>query len=235
MANTPRSRQQEVYERLRSDILSGELKPGQRLRFNDICQSYDVSVGVIREALSRLAEQRLVTVTHQSGYAVMELSRRDLEALTSARRLIEGVALAEAIAKGDVDWESEVLAVHHRLASLPHAENTDEWGEVHREFHETLLRGCDNPYLISVAAELRDAAEVYRRWSLVFDTKHTRDIPAEHKEIVDAVLAGDAPLAGTLLDTHIALTTERLIEAEVLHDGEPGDAVVDAKTSGDKQ
>lgn len=216
MPATPKTRQEEVYLRLRGDILGGAVRPGERLRFNDICAQYGVSVGVMREALSRLVEQGLVTVTHQSGYSVMSLSPQDLEDLTFARKAIEGLAIRHAVTLGDVTWESNVLAVHHRLAALPHAEATDEWAAVHREFHETLLAGCGNEHLTDVATQLRDSAEVYRRWSLAFADSTERDIPGEHKAIVDAVMAGDADLAAGRLEAHIALTTRLLLASSGL-------------------
>jgi DNA-binding GntR family transcriptional regulator len=213
------TRQEAAYSSLRRDILMGNLKPGQKLPFNLLCPQYNVSVGVIREVLSRLVEQDLVVSAPQQGYTVKAISRADLLHLTTARREIETLTLRHALAEGDVMWESELLAALHRLSSCPMEDHnnpgslTEPWVRLHQEFHETLLDGCNNPRLTGVAKHLRASAELYRQWSAQTDESHTRDIAAEHKAIVDAALARDTKRAVKLLDAHIALTTELILQS----------------------
>ena len=213
-----KTRQEEAYTAIRADILSGRLEPGQKLPFSDLAASYPFSIGVIREALSRLVEQELVVSAPQQGFSVTPISARDLVNLTVARREIESLTLRHAVAEGSVAWQSEVLAAHHRLASIPivYAEDTarvsEEWAQAHSTFHETLLLGCDNPRLTSVATQLRASAELYRRWSVPLGHGEARDIASEHRALMDAVLARDADLACRLLDEHISMTTELLLD-----------------------
>lgn len=220
-----KTRHEAVFSRLRSDILTGKLQPGSKLPFSSLCEHYDASVGVIREALSRLLEQGLVRSAPQQGYFVTAISRNDLVGLTTARREIETLTLRLAIADGDTTWESEVLAAHHRLAQCPVTDDDDpdriseEWATLHRVFHETLLVGCGNPWLIDIAADLRASAELYRRWSIPKGQEHSRDIAGEHRAITDAVIARNAGLASLLLSQHISLTTELLLETGLVDDG----------------
>jgi DNA-binding GntR family transcriptional regulator len=220
MVAESKTRHEQVYRSLRADILSGRLQPGQKLPFAELSERYGFSVGVIREALSRLAEQDLVTNTPQQGFCVTALSERDLRNLTQARCEIETLTLRHAIAEGDIDWQSQVLATHHRLANTPMMEPDDpesfseDWAEAHRLFHETLLEGCDNPRLTGIATQLRASAELYRRWTAPLSEGKTRDVAREHREIVDAVIARDADLAAKLLNDHISLTTRILLEAQ---------------------
>lgn len=204
---------------LRSDILAGRLVPGQRLPFVELSANYPFSVGVTREALSRLVEQGLVQSEPQKGYYVTPISRTDLVHLTVARREIEALTLRHAMEDGGVAWESELLAAHHRLAATPltvegdAARFSEEWSEAHSVFHETLLLGCENPRLTAIATQLRASAELYRRWSLPLGHAESRDVAGEHRGIVDAVLAHDTDLAIARLDAHIALTTNLLLES----------------------
>jgi DNA-binding GntR family transcriptional regulator len=220
-----KTRHEAVFSRLRSDILTGRLQPGSKLPFSELCEHYDVSVGVLREALSRLLEQGLVRSAPQQGYFVTAISRSDLVHLTTARREIETLTLRLAIADGDTTWESEVLAAHHRLAQCPVTADDDpdrvseEWASRHRVFHETLLIGCGNPWLTDIAADLRASAELYRRWSIPKGHERDRDIVGEHRAIMDATLARDAELASALLARHITLTTELLLETGLVDDG----------------
>lgn len=227
MAPKTKTRQEKAFNALRADILAGRLTPGQKLPFAELCADYSVSVGVIREALSRLAEQGLVQVEPQLGFRVTSISEADLVHLTEARREIETLTLRHAFAEGGVAWESEVLAAHYRLGRCPQLDPedpdrlNDDWVEAHAVFHHTLLDGCENPRLKSIALQLRDAAELYRRWSVPLGHRPERDIAGEHQALVDAVMAGDVAEAVRVLDRHIALTTELLLESGLIEPSEP--------------
>lgn len=207
-----------MFGSLRADILAGRLTPGSRLPFAELCARYDASMGVLREALSRLAEQGLVRVEPQQGYRVTPLSVEDLADLTAARVRIEGLVLREAIAEGDLGWESQVIALLHTLARTPQTDPDDParlgeaWTRAHAAFHAGVLAGCGNRRLRAVADGLRDSAELYRQWSLPLGHAGDRDIAGEHRALLDAVLERDADNAVTVLTRHIEHTTEVLLD-----------------------
>jgi DNA-binding GntR family transcriptional regulator len=227
MATGP-SKAERVYTRLRADILSGRLQPGERLRYTELCERYDTSMGVLRESMLRLAEQGLARGEPQQGFQVTPLSADDLRELTEARRDIEALTLRRAIADGDVEWEARLLAAHHRLSrtSIIDPDDpkrlTDAWVAAHADFHEVLLNGCANRRLKSMATALRDSAELYRRWSLPFGHEPDRDVGSEHVAILEAAVARDTERAVDLLVGHIDRTTNSLM-ASPTHDGaDPG-------------
>lgn len=206
-----------VFGQLRADILAGRHLPGHRLRYGELCERYQTSMGVIRESLLRLAEQGLVRGEPQHGFQVASLSASDLRELTDARRELETLTLRYAIADGDVDWESRIIAAHHRLSRAPQLDPddpdrlSDAWVAAHADFHNTLLAGCANQRLKSIAASLRASAELYRHWSVPLGHDAGRDIAAEHAEILAAVLAGDPDRASSCLSAHVELTTSILL------------------------
>lgn len=226
--------QERVHSQVRADILGGRLHPGQRLRFAQLCEDYGASVGVVREAMSRLAEQGLVTAEAQQGVKVVSISRDDLIQLTQARVCVETYALRLAISEGDLAWESKLLASHHALERTPMlAEGgtphlNDSWSAAHAVFHENLLSGSSNLRLCSIAANLRDSAEIYRRWSVSEVKGAARDIPAEHRAILEATLARDADRAAALLQQHFELTTKLLLDSDLVED--PADGAVSTGT-----
>ncbi|WP_415856231.1 GntR family transcriptional regulator [Sinomonas sp. G460-2] len=219
-----RTRHEQAYERLREDILGGRLQPGQKLRFAELGATYDASVGSLREALSRLVEQGLVRSEPRRGFRVTPITETGLKNLTAARREIEVAVLRHAIEEGDLTWESELLAAHHRLASTPMltAEDppvmSDEWAQAHADFHEALLAGCANPLLVGIAHDLRAPAELYQRLSVPLGQGRERNVGAEHREIMAAALARDAARACELLDTHISRTTDILLASGLVAD-----------------
>ncbi|MEV5706183.1 FCD domain-containing protein [Actinoallomurus sp. NPDC052274] len=209
-------RAEQVYQRLRADIFNATLAPGQRLKFPDLCATYDISVGVAREVLTRLAAERLVVSKAHQGYTVVELSGDELADLTTARVHIESLVFRESVLHGDASWEAQVLAAHHLLSRTPlptdvGSDAMQEWSRAHEAFHQSLLGGCPSRRLRETAQTLRDEAELYRRWAGPLGTEPDRDLAGEHKALADAALARDADRAATLLRDHIAHTTEILI------------------------
>jgi DNA-binding GntR family transcriptional regulator len=207
------ARTEAVLDRLRDDILAGRLAPGSRLRFADLGDRYGASMGVTREALSRLAEQGLVVSERNLGFQVISLSARDLVDLTETRCQLEGTALAMAVEYGGLDWESNLLAAHHILRRTPMRAADDrlsgDWVLAHSRFHTALVEGCPNERLKALASSQRDTAEVYRHWS----SGAKRDTDAEHRELCDAALARDVARACALLVEHLVETARILLEA----------------------
>lgn len=215
MAASSITRSDAIYQRIRGDILAGRLSPGTRLPFADLCQRYEASTGVLREALPRLVEQGLVVSEPQIGFRVIAVSAEDLRHLTEARIAIETLVLRQSVEHGDLGWESSVLASHHRLSRLPilTAAGTinEEWLSAHAVFHRAILHACPNPRLRHIADLLHDSAEIYRCWSAESGQEHGRDVPAEHRRILEMVLDRDADAAVAALADHIECTTRMLL------------------------
>jgi DNA-binding GntR family transcriptional regulator len=209
------TRTEEVYGVLRAELLNGLLVPDQKLRLVEISRRFGVSQSVVREALTRLAEQNLVVSTPQRGFRVRGLSIEDISDLTETRVEIESVALRLAIERGDVHWETGVLAAHHILERTSFVKDdetvNEEWSIHHRNFHQALLAGCNNARLEGIAQALRDNAELYRRWSWVRADDHHRDIASEHRQLKDFALAREADSAIALLTEHIERAPRQLI------------------------
>lgn len=219
VSSRPRTRVAEVHAEIRDAILGGRLKPGERLSPGVIAQDSGVSLSVVREALTRLAEQGLVLARPRQGFQVIDLSREDLLDLTATRLDIETLAARRSVERGDVGWRADVLAAHYKLEHTPQFVEgstppvlTEEWARAHEEFHHLLLAACGSNRLLDIAETLRTAAEVYRRWSTPMAGTAKRDIAGEHRAILEAVQAGDAELAAKNLATHISHTTDVLIE-----------------------
>jgi DNA-binding GntR family transcriptional regulator len=214
------TRTEQVYAQLRNDILSGRVLPGTRLRFAELMERYDCSTSVVREGLTRLAEQGLVQSEPQHGFHVTSLSLEDLEDLTTARCELEGLVLRISIEHGDIAWESELVAAHHALDRTPMETETDpalmteEWTNAHARFHAALLAGCPNQRLRNMALSLRDAAELYRRWSRPIGHDDHRDVRGEHRALVEAALRADGAAAVRLLEEHLRRTTRALGASE---------------------
>ena len=215
VATTPPTRTEQVYDLLRSDLLNGVLQPDQKLKMVELTERFGVSQSVIREALTRLTEQGLLVATPQRGFRVRDLSIEDIAELTETRIQVESLALRLAVQRGDLQWETGILAAHHRLERTPVSRDdgtfNEDWSVQHRDFHQALLTGCSNRRLESVANSLRDSAELYRRWYWVLTDDHQRDLAAEHRQLKELALARDADRAIAVLTEHIDRAPSLLI------------------------
>jgi len=226
MATAAPTRTEQVYARMRADILAGHWTPGAKLPFAELVARYGGSTSVIREGLTRLVEQGLVQAEPQHGFRVVALSIDDLDDLTTARCELEGLVLRLSIEAGDLEWESAIVAAQHTLERTPMTARgeewaggtdddpgalSDEWRAAHARFHNALIAGCPNVRLRTMASSLRDAAELYRSWSGPLGHDQHRDIPSEHEAIAEAALSRDADRAVAELTTHLRRTADLLI------------------------
>lgn len=203
----------DVYEQLRHDIISCRLLPGSKINIQALVQKYEVSLGAVREALSKLSAEGLVNAKAQRGYTVADVSPEDLAELTDARVRIEQECLKLAIAKGGLDWETDIVAALHRLSHTPYTMPGDpavldqRWVKAHREFHRSLVSACGNRWLLRIRAQLYDQSERYRQLSVPL-ARTERDVALEHRNIAEAVIGRDAARACTAIASHMWTTTQ---------------------------
>jgi GntR family transcriptional regulator, carbon starvation induced regulator len=209
--------QEQVYQRVRADILAGKLRPGQRLKLAALRAEHRVSLSVVREALTRLAEQKLARLQPQQGFEVASLSVPDILDLTAVRIAIEGLALRRSIELGDVAWEARLVAANHVLGATPRDDVSDgtrrmseAWAAAHASFHAALIDACGSPILRDICRSLYDASEFYRRWTYS-ETGFSRDVVVEHRALMEAALARDTERAVTLLSRHFENTTRTVL------------------------
>lgn len=205
-----------AVERLRGDILSGHLRPAERLRIQALTERYGIGATAIREALSRLVTDGLVDSEDQRGFCVTPVSREDLTDLTQTRVEVECGALRLALAHGGIDWESNVLSAFHRLQRTPapsSPELHEAWAAVHRQFHEALLAGCASPWTLRLCRLLYDQSERYRNLAEQYTSEKNRDAAKEHRELMEAAMARDAGRATQLLAEHFWGTTGIILKS----------------------
>ena len=212
-----------VYERMRSQVLSGLIRPGQKLKIQELVEQMEANQGAVREALSRLASEGLVAAEPQKGFRVRPISRAELLDLTQVRIGIESQCLTRALKMGDLRWESGVMAAYHELSKTPEKARdpdtpaprlrmNESWSESHGRYHEALTSACDSPWLMRLRAQLFAQAERYRRLSVPLDNEN-RDVNAEHRAIMEAAIARDDKRACELVTDHFNTTAETLLKA----------------------
>ena len=93
-----------TFEKIKKDIIFGELAPGVKLKLDALKGRYSASVSTLRETLNRLASEGFVDAEEQRGFFVTQVSREYLIEITNLRILLECHALAASVQNGDADW-----------------------------------------------------------------------------------------------------------------------------------
>ncbi|MBL8574896.1 MAG: FCD domain-containing protein [Hyphomicrobiaceae bacterium] len=210
-----RSLVEAAYGSIRHDILAGVLAPGEKLRVEMLKDRYAVGASTLREALTRLVGESLVTSEEQRGFRVAPVSLTDFRDISATRTFIELEALRQSLTHGDDIWEAQLVATYHRMSKVEarYAEDPDAVGDEYelrnREFHRALVSACPSRWLLNFQATLMQQSERYRRLALAI-APIDRDVRAEHKAIFDAVLEHDIDKACEMDRVHIERTLEVL-------------------------
>jgi hypothetical protein len=207
LIDTPATLSGAAYQRLRRDILEGELSPGHKLRIEEACARTGTTSTPVREALNLLAMEGFVERREQRGFVVAEISPAELAELTDTRCWVETIALREAIAHRTTEWEEQLVLAFHRLARTPRStdaamfQDNPDWEMMHQAFHAALIATCPSRFMIGFCRHLSDHAVRYRR--LAMTTAYPRrDIMAEHRMIMEAAIDGRADDAMAALERH---------------------------------
>jgi len=210
-----RSGSERAYRRLRDEILHGALMPGDRLTAAGLRARYTFGLTPIREALTRLSAEGLVDARTHRGARVADASAEGLADLMATRRSIERLCISAAIERGDAAWEARVVAAMHVLARTPLPSDPGDraaaaaWESRHREFHFALVSACGSEWLLRFWAMLVDHSERFRKLRLLHRharAARVRNVNAEHRAIMAAVLDRDVAKATKLMDKHLVAT-----------------------------
>jgi GntR family carbon starvation induced transcriptional regulator len=224
----PRTLSELVYRKLRSDIVWGKLAPAAPLRSDELRHAYDIGISPLREALSRLVSERMVTSTGQRGFRVAPISKKDIIDVTETRLVVETAALKRSIENGDVAWESALVASHHALSRIrvPSSQGPEAelWAARHRALHLALLAACGSEWQLHLADLFFDQAERFRISAIrIPESVSVRDPAKEHQEIVAAALDRDSERAVELLERHYRSTMRLVLETIEARGGEDRD------------
>lgn len=207
----PRTLVERAYLSLRHDVVCGKLPPGERLRVEHLKDQYEVGAGTLREALSLLVSDALVTSEGQRGFRVAPISLADLEDVTNTRVMLETEALRQSIRHGDRQWEADLKQSYELLSTTERdlAESgSARWERRNKAFHEALIAGFNSTWSKYLLSILYRHAERYRNINFRLTAAHAsgRDVHLEHEAIFRAAIDRQEARAALALESHIRLT-----------------------------
>lgn len=207
-----------LYETLRTDILQGVFAPGSKLKMETLKSRYKSGVNVLRESLARLSIEGLVESEDQKGFRIACLSMERLRELTQLRILLECEGIRLSFSNGGVEWESDLVAAHHKLLYMESKMREDQvayfhtWHQADYEFHAALIAACGSELHKHYHKQIYDQFRQYVVAEIKEQGFRGGDIVDEHGKIVDAALKGDAQFCSAALKVHLEGFYERALD-----------------------
>jgi DNA-binding GntR family transcriptional regulator len=196
---------------LRTAILDGELRPGQRVNQEAWAARAGVSAIPVREALNALAGEGLVTYRPRRGYVVTELALADLEEVYALRRLLETEALRRGVPRATADDVARLRAGADGCREAARRGDLAARLEANRAFHDALYALAGSGPLSRLIDTLWDSTEAYRALYYALPGE-VAAADRSHAAIVAAVAEGDVESVVSLQDEHRERALARLRE-----------------------
>lgn len=194
MSSTPRETQaanDRVYRVLRTQVLHGELAPGQALTLRGIAESFGVSMTPVREAVRRLVAEGAMSLSSTGRLATPELSAERIEELAAIRALLEPELAGRAIRRAHPALIERMQSVNSRIAEAVAKRDAQGYIRANLEFHRALYLRAQAPAMLAMAETVwlqlgPTMAQVYTR-------SPRMEPPGHHRMILAALRAGDEP------------------------------------------
>ncbi len=204
------SKEELAYRELRSAILSGALRPGERLFPNDLASRFNVSTMPVRQALTRLELERLVVRNPNRGLTVAPLSMKEVEEIYTMRAVLEGLATrlaTENLSAAQLDELASLLAKCEAAVAIG---DRSALTKSNREFHFTIYNASGNQLLCDTLTNLWDISGRYRPVYYA-DPEVPEQTLREHRTILSALQKRDAAEAEALVRSDMEETARVLL------------------------
>lgn len=202
-----------VAERLRDQIIRGEIPEGAQLRQDAIASQYRVSRIPVREALRQLDAEGLIEIVHNRGAIVPALSPEDIEELFSIRALLEPEVLKLSIPHlTEEDFTEAHAVLETYVRELRHQEHVSAWGRLNWQFHSILYSRANQPRFMAIIRNVNNSGERYTRLQLYL-THGIKRANEEHHQMLDLCRKREVSAACKLLRQHIQFAGESLKQA----------------------
>ncbi|WP_216896824.1 GntR family transcriptional regulator [Nocardia alni] len=215
MHNAALSGRERAYNYVKDQVLTSLPATGVFLNEQELADRIGVSRTPVREALLMLQAEGLVEMVPKRGAHVPAMSGRQMAELMDLRGVLERHAASKTLAAGapPVAAMREVLARQEELADSAAAEQARAFIDWDSRFHQILIDAAGSDLLSSTYAGLR-ARQLRVGLAALFATAdRQRHVCGEHQAIIDALEAGDAPLAHAKIDDHLEITLQILLRA----------------------
>lgn len=198
-----------LAQRLREAIDAGRWQPGELLRQEQIAAEYGVSRIPVREALAQLQSEGLLEIAHYRGARVSRPQAAEIDELFDLRLLVESDLLTRAFSRHDQRSLRELTRLQDRLED---ADDRLGWISGDIAFHEALYGPAERPRSLALFRQLRAPIDRFSAQALG-PRARKQGWADEHRQLIAAVVAGDATAARMVLEQHLQATRAVVLAA----------------------
>ena len=199
-----------VFNTLRQAILTGELKPGERLMEIHLANRLGVSRTPIREAIRKLELEGLVIMVPRKGAEVAQITEKNMRDVLEVRKALEELAVELACQRMTSDQVSELHTACENFKIAVQTHKITKITEADVSFHDIIFNSTNNQRLIQMINNLGE--QMYRyRLEYIKEEKHHEKLIKEHEDILQAIEEKNVGSAIEAVTVHIDNQEEGII------------------------
>lgn len=202
---------EEVVARLREDIVTGRLRPNERLVDSNIARKMNMSRTPVREALKQLEMQGYLSRLPNGGLIVTDHSPSQIRNLYEIREALEIMALKLTCQRATQEQIDLAVELHERMLEVIRKRDVEQFIELNSTFHNVLFSACGNEQLWTLLQTFRDQF-FDRRLVRVFNVSDWRSMPKQHQRLLDAVRQRNPRLVEKAVHEHVRTALRIAIE-----------------------
>lgn len=217
-----RTKEEYVYDVLRSAIMRCELMPGEKLVLDRLSAELTVSTIPIRSALQRLQSEGLVEITPHVGATVSEISPETINEIFLLLEALENTAFVVAASKATPEDIAYLVELVDAMGAVLDQVDSDRWYEMNSEFHRAVCAITQMPLLMEFTKHTLDSWDRLRRCYLHrIRSPRMQVAHEEHVQMVALMRSGDIESLSELVSQHNQQAREhyRVLTAEQMPSG----------------
>jgi len=197
------TKQQAIYQHLKSQIMEGKLAPGQRLIIDEIAEELGLSIIPVREALQLLQSERLVEIRPHAGATVAAITHQNIEEVFTILEGMEAVTIRRIAKSRPPELTANLAALIKKMDLAEKKSEPEKWSALNMEFHLAMSEATGMPWLHEITTRVLGNWDRIRRHFFLGGSEHRfAEAQKEHHAILKALEKGDADQAEELVRQH---------------------------------
>jgi DNA-binding GntR family transcriptional regulator len=205
---TNRSRVQQVRDQLEDDIVNGRMRPGEQVQIEPLMERFGVSRTPVREALQQLEISGLVEVLPKRGTFVAKVGIPELVHMFEVMAELEAMCARLAARRAGAPTLAGIRDALDACERETQSDDANTYYYANEQFHSLIYQACGNPFLVQQTLALKNRLKPYRRLQLRMRNRIQQSF-SEHREIVQALEAGNAEAAAHAAREHVLIQGQR--------------------------